>query len=164
MLEHSENKAWGCWFIYSKVRMVGASPVVQTGKHMPAMQETWVQFLGQGVPGEGNGNLLQYSCLENPMDIRNWWATVHGIARVGHDLALSFFCILTPDLQWNMWFTDFTLDWVNKLVLETKIWPSLVSVALRGTAKPMYVLSVVAFQLWQQNWSLATEIVGRPGR
>ena len=36
--------------------------------------------------GEGNGNLLQYSCLENPMDRGAWWATVHGAARVGHDL------------------------------------------------------------------------------
>jgi len=31
--------------------------------------------------GEGNGNLLQYSCLENPMDKGVWWATVHGIAK-----------------------------------------------------------------------------------
>ena len=28
-------------------------------------------------PGEGNGNPLQYSCLENPMDGGAWWATVH---------------------------------------------------------------------------------------
>ena len=32
-------------------------------------------------PGEGNGSPLQYSCLENPMDIRAWWATVHRIAK-----------------------------------------------------------------------------------
>ena len=38
-------------------------------------------------PGEGNGNPLQYSCLENPMDRGAWRATVHGVARVGHDLA-----------------------------------------------------------------------------
>ena len=31
-------------------------------------------------PGEGNGNPVQYSCLENPMD-GAWWATVHGVAR-----------------------------------------------------------------------------------
>ena len=30
-------------------------------------------------PGEGNGNPLQYSCLENPMDRGAWWATVHGV-------------------------------------------------------------------------------------
>ena len=39
-----------------------------------------------GSPGEGNGNPFQYSCLENPMDKGAWRATVHGVARVGHDL------------------------------------------------------------------------------
>ena len=38
-------------------------------------------------PGEGNGNPLQYSCLENPMDRGAWRVTVHGVARVRHDLA-----------------------------------------------------------------------------
>ena len=32
-------------------------------------------------PGEGNGNPLQYSCLENPMDGGAWWAAVHGVAK-----------------------------------------------------------------------------------
>ena len=31
--------------------------------------------------GEGNGNPIQYSCLENPMDRGSWWATVHGVAK-----------------------------------------------------------------------------------
>ena len=30
---------------------------------------------------EGKGNPLQYSCLENPMDGRTWWATVHGVTK-----------------------------------------------------------------------------------
>ena len=38
-------------------------------------------------PGEGNGNPLQYSCLENPMDRGAWQAIVHWVVRVGHDLA-----------------------------------------------------------------------------
>ena len=38
-------------------------------------------------PGEGNGNPLQYSCLENPTDRRAWEATVYGVPRVRHDLA-----------------------------------------------------------------------------
>ena len=33
-------------------------------------------------PGEGNGNPLQYSCLENPIDRGAWQATVHGVARL----------------------------------------------------------------------------------
>ena len=32
-------------------------------------------------PGEGNGNLLQYSCLDNPMDRGAWQATVHRVAK-----------------------------------------------------------------------------------
>ena len=37
---------------------------------------------GLGIsPGEGNGNPLQYSCLENPMDGGAWWATVHGVTK-----------------------------------------------------------------------------------
>ena len=36
--------------------------------------------LGRSL-GEGNGNLLQYSCLENPMDREAWWATVHEITK-----------------------------------------------------------------------------------
>ena len=32
-------------------------------------------------PGEGNGNPLQYACLENLMDGGPWWATVHGVTK-----------------------------------------------------------------------------------
>ena len=39
--------------------------------------------------GEGNGNPLQYSCLENPMDGGAWWAAVHGVA--GSRTRLSHF-------------------------------------------------------------------------
>ena len=46
------------------------------------MQETGVRSLGQeDSPGEGNGNSLQYSCLENPKDREARWATVHGVAK-----------------------------------------------------------------------------------
>ena len=40
-------------------------------------------------PGEGNSKPLQYSCLENPMGKGAWQATVHGITRVGHELAIN---------------------------------------------------------------------------
>ena len=36
------------------------------------------------TPGEGNGNPLQYPCLENPMDRGAWWATARGSQRVRH--------------------------------------------------------------------------------
>ena len=45
-------------------------------------------------PGDENGIALQYSCLENPMGKGAWQATVHGVARVGHDL-------LTKQCNWT---------------------------------------------------------------
>ena len=46
-----------------------ASLVAQMVKHLPAVQETQVRFVGRETSlGEGNGNPLQRSCLENPMD------------------------------------------------------------------------------------------------
>ena len=39
-------------------------------------------ILGLGrSPGGGNGNPLQYSCLENPLDRGAWWAMVHGVSQ-----------------------------------------------------------------------------------
>ena len=52
------------------------------------MHETQTKSLGWEDPLEKEiGNLLQYSCLENPMDREAWWASVHGVSRVAHDLA-----------------------------------------------------------------------------
>ena len=63
--------------------------MAQTVKRLPAKQETLVRSLGQeDSPGEGNGNLLQYPCLENPIGGENpidrgaWWAEVHGVAKI----------------------------------------------------------------------------------
>ena len=44
--------------------------------------------------GEGNGNPLQYSCLENPMDGGAWWATFHGVAKSRTQLSDFIFTFL----------------------------------------------------------------------
>ena len=50
-------------------------------KSLPVIWETQSSTPGSGrSPGEGNGNPLQYSCLENPMDGGAWRATGHGVA------------------------------------------------------------------------------------
>ena len=55
------------------------------GKESACTAGDQVSVLGLGrSPGEGHGNPLQYSCLENLMDRGAWWATVHGVTRVGH--------------------------------------------------------------------------------
>ena len=61
--------------------------MAQMVKNPPANAGDLSSLPGSGrFPGEGNGNPLQYSCLENPKDGGAWWATVHGVARVGHNL------------------------------------------------------------------------------
>ena len=51
-------------------------------------------------PGEGNGNLLQYSCLENPMGGGAWWATVHGVAKSRTQLSdFTFTYHLLPEYE-----------------------------------------------------------------
>ena len=48
----------------------------------PANAEDAGSIPGSGrSPGEGNGNPLQYSCLENPMDRGAWQASIHGVAK-----------------------------------------------------------------------------------
>ena len=57
-------------------------PGGQTLKNLPAMRETRVHIPGSGrLPGEGDGNPLQYSCLENFMGRGVWRATVHGFTK-----------------------------------------------------------------------------------
>ena len=64
----------------------GASLVAKMVKNLPAIQETWVQS-----PGEGTGNKLQYSCLENSMVRKGWQATVHGITKSWTHLSNQLF-------------------------------------------------------------------------
>ena len=64
----------------------GGFPPSSVGKESACNAGDMGSIPGSGrSPGEGNDNPLQYSCLENPMDRGPLWATVHGVARVGHD-------------------------------------------------------------------------------
>ena len=49
--------------------------------------QSYVFFNSHVWMGEGNGNPLQYSCLENPMDGGAWWATIHGVAKMQTQLS-----------------------------------------------------------------------------
>ena len=66
-------------------------------KHLTAM---WDPGLIPGMgrsPGEGNGNPVQYSCLEKSMDGGAWWATVHGVTK--GQTRLSDFTLLVVGTQ-----------------------------------------------------------------
>ena len=63
-------------------------PDVSAVKNQPANARDVCLIPGsERSPGEGNGKPFQYSYLENPIDRRARWATVHGVARVRHSLA-----------------------------------------------------------------------------
>ena len=69
----------------SQVALVVKNPPAKTGGIRDLGS---VPGLGRS-PGEGNGNPLQYSCLENPMDRGAWRATVHGITKESETTATT---------------------------------------------------------------------------
>ena len=92
---------------------------------MKGTQETWVWFLGLGrFPGEGNGNQLQYPCLENPMDRGTWWGTVHGVVKSDMTEQLSAYThthLITPPKDFGL---PWWLRWVKNVpaMEETQVW------------------------------------------
>ena len=78
-----------------------ASLEAQSVKHLPAMWETWVRSLGRkDTPGEGNGNPLQRSCLENLVDRGAWWAPVYRITKSWTRLSDSRFLLFLVSGTW----------------------------------------------------------------
>ena len=65
------------------------------------------------VPGEGNGNLLQYPCLKNPMDKGAWWATVHAVKE--SDGTSDWACMLLGTLRvFSVLFLFIFYNWMWK--------------------------------------------------
>ena len=65
---------------------VNIFPLPNSGEELPASAGD-IRDVGSSTglgrsPGEGNGNPLQYSCLENPMDRGAWWAIAHRVAKI----------------------------------------------------------------------------------
>ena len=78
--------------------------MAQMAKNLPARRETKVQSMGrEDPPGEGNGNPLQYSCLENPIDRGAWWATVHWVAELDRTerVTLVLSALFTVAKRWK---------------------------------------------------------------
>ena len=75
MAPHSSTLAWK---IHGRRSLVGCSP---WGREESDMTERLHFDFSLSCIGEGNGNPLQYSCLENPRDEGAWWAAVYGVAQ-----------------------------------------------------------------------------------
>ena len=84
---------------------------------------------------EGNGNPLQYSCLENPMDGGAWWAAVCGVARN------------------QTWLSDFTFTFhFHALEKEMETNSSVLAWRIPGTVEPGGLPSMGSHRV-EHNWS-----------
>ena len=87
--------------------------MVQSYPHLSIFQNLWWNH------GEGNGDPLQYSCLENPMDGGAWWAAVHGVTRN------------------QTWLSDFTFTFhLHALEKEMATHSSVLAWRIPGTGEP----------------------------
>ena len=76
--------------------------------------------------GIGNGNQLQSSCLENPIDMRAWWATVHRVTRVRHNWTHRHFlkdllCLVPTNLHCPRFSRYLPLPPLQSLSLDTHL-------------------------------------------
>ena len=87
------------------------------------------------ISGEGNGNPLQYSCLENPMDGRAWWAAVYGVTKS------------------RTWLSDFSFTFhFPALEKEMATHSSVLAWRIPGTGEPGGLLSLGLHRVGH-NWS-----------
>ena len=78
-------------FLVLKQSWISLLVIYNSGNELQLYKYTWtcvIAFMQSNwINHTWNGSPLQYSCLENPMNRGAWQATVHGVGRVGHDLA-----------------------------------------------------------------------------
>ena len=97
-------------------------------------------------PGEGNGNPLQYYCLENPMDRGTWRLQSMGLQRVEHDWATSLYtdlqccvCVLYIS-SFVAFLLDFTWSWYHDICLF------LISLSISQSLGPSILYQMAIFQ------------------
>ena len=103
-----------------QVTTLGGLPRWLSGKELSVDARDAVLILGSGrSPGGGNGNIFQYSCLGNSMDRGAWWATVHAVTKVRHNLMTA--STRQPwegGVSYYDLFGDKAMVWVLRLDLE----------------------------------------------
>ena len=90
------------------------------GRHRPAYLK-----ITSITTGEGNGNPLQYSCLENPMGRGDWWAAVHGVAKSRTQLSNFTFTFHFHALEKEMETHSSVLAWRIPRMAEPGGLPSM---------------------------------------
>ena len=110
-------------FIKTILLKFRASLLAQVVKNRPAMRETWIRSLGrEDPPGEGNGDPLQYPCLENSMGRGAWHVTVP----CGPWLLWQSLCCSSFDHFCLVYGTLLAVKrWILKIIFKISIWPVL---------------------------------------
>ena len=115
--------------------------------HLQCRQLGSIPGLGKS-PGEGNGNALQYSCLDNSIDRGAWWATQSmGSQRVRHDWVTTFSFLSFVDIYILFIFTT-AVQLLSCSILKVKtiiLNPSLIHTASLG--------SVSGYVFWSYDWA-----------
>ena len=99
-------------------------------------------------PGGGNGNPLQYSCLENPMNRGAWWATVHGVSNSQTQLSMHARQASRQPDMWVLTSTEGNTQTVRQPLLNFLTWMSQIECQLLSNSVKYYVLS---WCLWFQQ-------------
>ena len=94
-----------CFILYSKAKLACYSRYLLTSYFCISVPDDEKDiFFGVSSKrscGEGNGNPLQYSCLENPMDGGAWLAAIHGVEKSRAELSLSLFTFMHWRREWQ---------------------------------------------------------------
>ena len=116
-------------------------------KNRPASAADLCSVPGWGrSPGGGSGNPLQYSCLAKPMNGGAWWAKVHGVARLRHDIASKphlhhLSCEVFISVKWNN-VCEALLSWLYRLTVQWVINASTtIFFSLFSDSSVAYILS-----------------------
>ena len=93
-------------------------------------------------PGEGNGNPLQYLCLENPRDGGAWWAAVYGVAeswtrlkRLSSSSSVLYVCLVTPSCLTLCDAMDWSPPGSSVGILQARILEWVATVFSRGSSQ-----------------------------
>ena len=110
-------------------------------------------------PGKGNGNLLQYSFLENSVDRGDWWATIHGVAKSW--TRLSTVVLAQTQLEIELAKTKISIMFSPKVfILQLNAWWScqssdMVTLLSPSSPPPNSLVGVRSLQLPKSQWERA---------
>ena len=108
--------------------------------------------------GVGNGNLLQYSCLENPMDRGAWWATVHRVTKSRTQLKQlsTRWCIYLHLFAFNL-YVSLYLKWISWAFLVVQWWWGEVHLPVQETK--VFVPCLGGFCMPRSSWACVPQLL-----